>query len=496
MELLRENERGANRAAAKVMRITVAVFAAVLALDIVGIFAVKLGVMIAAFLMGTVLLLIPTVVVNLLGQNGPGVKYLIVVCAVLFTAIVAVTMAYHAVLLYVYPIAVASLYFSKGLNIFSAALSIAAVSAGQAVAFFTQYVTDHNFDNFQEAVLFGILPRAMSLFAISAIFTMLVSRTASMLGSLMGAEQQRIMREKSLEVSNRLLETVTELDRISAASTESNRQVEAESGNVMRDSEANSIHIKSVEENMGLISTNLRELRDRSERIAELLRRADQITAENDQKMAQAAISMGELSKGTDESKAVIARLSDQSRQIVEVAQVITDISSQTNILAVNASIEAARAGEAGRGFSVVAREIKALSEQTSSAAGNISGIVEQVLQHIASTVAVMEKSANLTLDGMHSMEQMRTSTEQLNESTRAITTQVTGMNDIIETVAASGEDVSGKLVRVSGNITNNNEAIQHVTTAISQISKGTQTLETMVKEIKSMAEELEGLSR
>ena len=88
MELLKENERSANKAAAKVMRITIIVFAVVLLLDILGIFVVDLSVMITAFIIGTILLLVPSLLVNV-GKNGGGwVKYAIVLCTVLFTMII------------------------------------------------------------------------------------------------------------------------------------------------------------------------------------------------------------------------------------------------------------------------------------------------------------------------------------------------------------------------------------------------------------------------
>lgn len=496
MELLRENERSANKAAAKVMRITIPVFAAVVVLDLLGIFAVKLSVMLISFALGSLLLLVPTLLVNVFKCDDRWVKYVIVLCAVALIAIASVTLSYHVVLLYVYPIAIASLYFSNRLSIFSVMITIIAVSIGQLISYSAQYVTDHNFDSLKEAILFGVVPRAMILFAVSTIFTMLGRRTTSMLGSLMGAEQQRIMREKSLEVSDRLLETVTELEQISAASSESNRRVAEESENVMRDSETNFTHIKSVEENMGQIADNLQELAQMSQRIAELTHHADAITAENDQKMSLAAASMGEIGKGMEENKVVIARLSEQSHQIVEVAKVITDISSQTNILAVNASIEASHAGEAGKGFAIVAQEIKALSEQTSTAADNISGIISEVLRNISGTVEAMEKSATLTQDGIRSMDQMRSSTEQLIHSTREISTHIAGMNQVIERVTVSGEDVSRKLVSVSGNIENNCGAVQHVTSAIAENSAGTRNLGLMVQDIKAMAEELETLTQ
>lgn len=496
MELLRENERSANKAATKVMRITVLVFAVVLILDIIGIFTVPLGVMIASYIIGTVLLFVPTFIINLAKQEGAWVKYVIVICAALFTVDVAVTLSYHAVILFVYPIAIASLYFSGRLNIFASIITVAGVSLGQLAAFYLNYVADDNFTDLKRVVLFGVLPRAMILFAVSAIFTMLCKRTASMLGSLMGAEQQRIMREKSLEVSERLLITVTELDKISAAATEANRSIADESENVMRDSDENFGHIKSVENNMNMISENLKNLSEMSGRIAELTKRADEITAENDEKMSAASASMDEICKGTDESREIIEKLSEQSNQIVEIAEVITDISMQTNILALNAAVEAAHAGEQGKGFAVVADEIKKLSEQTKTAASEIGEIIKQVTENISGTVLAMEKNAKLTREGMSSMEQVKASAEQISVSNSEISKHIADMNSVIGDVSSNGENVSRKLVSVSSNIENNCGAVQHMAAAIEENSAGTENLGVMVKNIKVMAEELEKLSK
>lgn len=495
MELLAENERSANKAAAKVMRITVIVFAAVLLLDILGIFTVELGVMIASYVIGTLLLLVPTFIVNVRKINESWVKYVIVVCAMMFTSVVAATLSYHGVIMYVFPIAIASLYFSSKLNNFSAVITILGVSVGQCIAFKYNFVPDHNFTTVKGLVLFGILPRAMSLFAVSAIFTMLCRRTASMLGNLMGAEQQRIMREKSAEVSERLLETVTELDKISAAATEANHRIAEESESVMRDSETNSEYIKSVEENMNTISESLKNLSEMSRSIAESAKQSDSITADNDRKMTAASDSMNEIFRGTDESRKIIARLSEQSKQIADISDVITDISMQTNILALNAAVEAAHAGENGTGFAVVASEIKGLSEQTKAAAAEIGDIISQVTENISGAVAAMEKNSGLTREGMNSMEQMRLSAEQISLSNRNISGHIAEMYKVIGNVSANGENVSRKLVSVSGNIENNCGAVQHVAAAIEENSAGTENLGYMVRNIKVMAEELERLA-
>lgn len=496
MELLKENERGANKAAAKVMRITAVLYAAVLILDIVGIFKVKLDVMIITYIICSVLLLIPTFINLLVKKDSPWKKYAIMTCAVLFTVMSSATLSYHVVVLYVYPIAIASLYFSLRLNIFTSIVAVIGVSVGQIAAFNLRYVTDDNFDSIKEAVLFGILPRAIILLAISTIFIMLGRRTTSMLGSLMGAEQQRIMREKSKEVSDKLIDTVHELDNISSSAALANRSIAEQSESVMRDSVENAEHIRSVDDSMNMISESLKRLSEMSLRIAALTRSADEITAENDRKISEAATSMDEICNGTNESKEIIFNLSEQSKRIEAIVDVITDISFQTNILALNASVEAAHAEEYGKGFAVVAGEIKKLSEQTKEAAAEIGDIIDHVTSNISATVKAMEKNAALTMEGKEGMENIKASAARISTSNSEISKNISDMNDVISTVAENGTAVLRKLESVSGNISNNCAAIENMAAAIEETSAGTETLGSMVKDISVMAEELERLSK
>lgn len=495
MELLKENERSANKAAAKAMLITMGAFVVVLLLNILGIFALDMGTMVISFLLSCVVLFIPTLVVMILKKEGDWVKYVSVSCAIVFTLIATVTLSFHSVLLYIYPIAIASLFFSSRLNLFTMIATTISVSLGQLIANGMGLNIDKNLYTMKRLVLFGILPRAIILICLSFIFSMLCKRTTKMLGNLMGAEQQRIMREKSLEMSHQLLSTVTELDRISAASTESNRSVTEETSNVMRDSDANFNHIRAVEGNMAHISESLKTLADMSGRISGLIENANSITSENDRKITVAYSEMDEICKGTDESKEIIERLSEQSRRIVEITKIITEIATQTNILAINASIEASHAGEAGAGFAVVASEIKVLAEKTATSATEIDEIIGLVAQNIQGAVEAMEKNSALTRQGMEGMEQIKISAGQVNASNSAVSDNIGSMNEVIGNVFASGESVSAQLVNVSNNIENNCNAVQHVAAAIKENSDGIANLGTMVKDIKRMAQELEKLT-
>ena len=496
MGLLKENERSAEKAAANVMAITAAIFVLVPILDVIGIFVVDLTTIFIAFIVGSVFLLIPTIIVRAAKATGNWVKYVIVTCSIMFTMVLTITLSFHAVLLFVYPIGIASLFFSSKLNIFATIVTIISVSLGQYLCFVMELVEDHNLTDLKRLFLYGILPRAIILVAVSAIFTMLCKRTSSMLSSLMGAEQQQMMREKSLEVSHKLLNTVTELDTIARSSAQANRSISNESANVLRDSDANFHHIKSVEDNMTEISASLVNLSDMSNKISELTDKADEITAENNEKIALASRSMDEINKGSDESRAIISRLNEQSAQIVDIVKVITNISSQTNILAINASIEAQRAGEAGRSFAVVAGEIKNLSEKTNSAAEQISDIIEQVIGNISGTVKAIEKSSQLTHQGLSSMEEMKRSAQLLSEANSEISRNIAEMNRVIGAVTANGSTVSNEIVSVSKNIESNCGAVQQVADAIRENSAGTEKLGDMVNDIKIMAEEIEQLTQ
>lgn len=188
--VLVQNEKHANKSVAKVMRITFLIFSVVFLLNVFGIFVVDMKIMTIAYVLGTILLWIPTIIVNIAKLEGAYVKYMLAICAVIFVTIVTATLGYHVVLLYIYAIAIGSLYFSKRINILTTILSVIGVSVGQIVCYAFTVFPDKNFTTYYKLVVYGIIPRAMVLIAVAAIFTMLCERTAGMLSNLMNAEEQ------------------------------------------------------------------------------------------------------------------------------------------------------------------------------------------------------------------------------------------------------------------------------------------------------------------
>ena len=493
--VLIQNEKQANRAVAKVMQITFLIFTVVYLLNVFGIFVVDMGIMTFAYIVGSVLLWVPTLIV-IVGKNQQSyVKYILILCAVVFVTVVATTLGYHAVLLFIYAIAIASLYFSKKLNILTTILSVVGVSLGQWLDFVLNTLPDKNFTNLYKLFVYGILPRALILIAIAAIFTMLCERTAGMLSNLLNAEEQermmnqmKQMQEQSRQTSDELLQMVKELSVITESSMKANEQITDETGCVLQSFSENTKEITGMNERTQDIHARLLALGTMNEQVAELAKQVNLTTKENQEKMDDATESMGKIHTSAEQCKDVILELGEKSKEILDIIRVITGLSNQTNILALNASIEAARAGEHGKGFAVVAGEIQKLSEQTKAAVDNIGKIVTEVVQYTDNAVSVMEQSVQLTMAGMERIEEVGNSTALITASNSQMSEQILEMDKTVENIKSQSDEVAKGMEQVHSNTQGNYNAVEHVAAATQENTAGVAEIENLVERIKVLA--------
>lgn len=213
------------------------------------------------------------------------------------------------------------------------------------------------------------------------------------------------------------------------------------------------------------------------------------------QKVAQAntdgITSIQELTAKTDTNKVaidkiedVILSLNEKVQAITTILQAISMISEQTNLLALNASIEAARAGEAGRGFSVVAEEIRKLAEQSSNSANGIREIVTNIQKESQHAVGVMQEVQN------YSVEQM-SAVKDVDRSFGAISLAIGTINEIIHQNTNDMKEAaqnSRKIVEVLQNIS----AVSEETAAASEeVNASMQETANAVEHVATTAEEL-----
>ncbi|QTG90632.1 methyl-accepting chemotaxis protein, partial [Vibrio furnissii] len=185
---------------------------------------------------------------------------------------------------------------------------------------------------------------------------------------------------------------------------------------------------------------------------AKLTERTNTYADESKHTVNDAVSSVSELESDVAEMSHTIGAMSEDTKQISTVLQVIGDIAEQTNLLALNAAIEAARAGEQGRGFAVVADEVRALAARTQQSTAQINDMLSKLRQTSDNVVTKMESTRR-------SCEATSNSTHKVMTSLNTVTTSVVEINDLNTLMATSAEQQS----QVTGEISRNMAAIQNL---------------------------------
>lgn len=145
-----------------------------------------------------------------------------------------------------------------------------------------------------------------------------------------------------------------------------------------------------------------------------------------------------------------INKLGDQSSQISVIMQVIQEVADQTNLLALNAAIEAARAGEQGRGFAVVADEVRKLAERTRKSAGEISGMIQSMQVASGNAVSEMDSVMSLVAEGTNLSIQAADCMRNIQNGSQSVVDAVKGISDSVEEQNATTHDISRRIEAVA----------------------------------------------
>ena len=199
----------------------------------------------------------------------------------------------------------------------------------------------------------------------------------------------------------------------------------------------------------------------------------------------QASSSIDELAHEVENAASVIQQLAQDSDSIGTVLDVIKGIAEQTNLLALNAAIEAARAGEQGRGFAVVADEVRTLAGRTQESTQEIEAMIEKLQTGAKNAVAAMESGREKAAVGVEQ-------TRQAGEALAAITRAVATINEMNTQIASAAEEQSATTEEMNKNIININQLADETagsaaqsTTASTDLSKLAADLQGLVSQFK-----------
>jgi PAS domain S-box-containing protein len=189
---------------------------------------------------------------------------------------------------------------------------------------------------------------------------------------------------------------------------------------------------------------------------------------------------MNKIATVVKRSAETVQELGKSSDQIGEIVQVIDDIADQTNLLALNAAIEAARAGEQGRGFAVVADEVRKLAERTTKATKEIATMIKQIQKDTSEAVVSMQQ-------GTEEVESGKKLAQKAGESLREIITGAEHVVDIVSQVAAASEEQSSAAEQISKNIEAISSVTQESASGIQQIAHASEDLNRLTLNLQEL---------
>ncbi len=189
---------------------------------------------------------------------------------------------------------------------------------------------------------------------------------------------------------------------------------------------------------------------------------------------------MNRIAEVVKKSAATVQELGKSSDQIGEIVQVIDDIADQTNLLALNAAIEAARAGEQGRGFAVVADEVRKLAERTTKATKEIATMIKQIQKDTSGAVESMQQ-------GTEEVESGKLLAEKAGKSLQDIIHGAEQVVDIVTQVAAASEEQSSAAEQISKNIESISSVTQESASGIQQIAHASEDLNRLTLNLQEL---------
>jgi methyl-accepting chemotaxis protein len=302
--------------------------------------------------------------------------------------------------------------------------------------------------------------------------------TVRMTGEYKGDYQ--LIKNDINKLGNSLEKVINDVSEAIQATSSASNQISSSSEQMASGAQEQSSQTMEVVGAVEEMTKTILETTKNSSIAAETAKNAGASAKEGGKIVTETIIGMNKIADVVLKSAETVQELGKSSDQIGEIIQVIDDIADQTNLLALNAAIEAARAGEQGRGFAVVADEVRKLAERTTKATKEIASMIKQIQKDTSGAVESMNK-------GTEEVEKGKALADRAGKSLQEIITEADKVVDVITQVAAASEEQSSTSEEISKSIEMINNVTQESAAAISQVAKASEDLNRLTENLQEL---------